>query len=205
MQLHNMAYTVHHKHYLELVGCIKHYPCPYQTVLRGIDSLSGEVTLSKLFCLPFKGEQILSFKSKPHFRRGLVCRKVKRKSQKLSMAGLINRVPVIQSVISLTSTLVVKMEWRSGLWDWCRGCMQMRGAVSMLVRGTVKWRSVYTRAQYSARFSSSLCLKPYHENSALGSPGRTSMPMKLSLLNHSRNVSGGYWLRKKQWKRRDWE
>ena len=52
----------------------------------------------------------------------------------------------------------------------------MRGAVSVLVRGTVKslkWRSVFTRAQYSAHFSSSLCLKPYHESSALGSPGRT--------------------------------
>ena len=50
-------------------------------------------------------------------------------------------------------------------------------------------RSVYTRAQYSAHFSSSLCLKPYHESSALGSPERTSMPM--TLLNRSRNVSGG--------------
>ena len=40
--------------------------------------------------------------------------------------------------------------------------------------------------------SSSLCLKPYHESSALGSPGRTSMPMTLlSSLNHLRNVSGG--------------
>ena len=27
--------------------------------------------------------------------------------------------------------------WRSGLCDWCRGCMQMHGAVSVLVRGTV--------------------------------------------------------------------
>ena len=83
--------------------------------------------------------------------------------------------------------------WRSGLYYWCRGCMQMHGAVSMLLRGTVKslkWRSVFTKAQYSAHFSSSLCLKPYHENSALGSPGRTSMLMTLlSLLNRSRNVS----------------
>ena len=29
-------------------------------------------------------------------------------------------------------------EWRSGLCDWCRGCMQMCRAMSMLVRGTVK-------------------------------------------------------------------
>ena len=49
-----------------------------------------------------------------------------------------------------------------------------------------------TKAQYSACFSSSLCLKPYHESSTLGSPGRTSMPMTLlSLLNRSRNVSEG--------------
>ena len=32
---------------------------------------------------------------------------------------------------------------------------------------------MFTRAQYSARFSSSLCLKPYHESSPMGSPGRT--------------------------------
>ena len=45
---------------------------------------------------------------------------------------------------------------------------------------------------HSTRCSSSLCLKPYHKSSALGSPGRTSMPMTLlSWLNHSRNVSGG--------------
>ena len=37
-----------------------------------------------------------------------------------------------------------------------------------------------------------MCLKPYHESSALGSPGRTSMPMTLvSSLNRLRNVSGG--------------
>ena len=35
-----------------------------------------------------------------------------------------------------------------------------------------------------------LCLKPYHESYALGSPGRTSMPMTLSSLNRLRNVSG---------------
>ena len=37
-----------------------------------------------------------------------------------------------------------------------------------------------------------IVLKPYQESSALGSPGRTSMPMTLlSSLNHLRNVSGG--------------
>ena len=51
---------------------------------------------------------------------------------------------------------------------------------------------VFTKDQYSASCSSSLCLKPYHESSALGSPGRTSMPMTLlSSLNRLRNVSGG--------------
>ena len=50
--------------------------------------------------------------------------------------------------------------------------MQMRGAVSVLVRGTVKslkWRLVFTKDQYSARCSSPLWLKPYHKSSALGS------------------------------------
>ena len=51
---------------------------------------------------------------------------------------------------------------------------------------------VFTKDQYSAHCSSSLCLKPYHESSALGSPGRPSMPMTLlSSLNHLRNVSRG--------------
>ena len=45
---------------------------------------------------------------------------------------------------------------------------------------------------YSGRCSSSLCLKPCHASSALGSSGRTSMPMTLlSSLNCLRNVSGG--------------
>ena len=51
----------------------------------------------------------------------------------------------------------------------------MRGAMSVLVRGTMKslkWRLVFTKNQYSAHCSSSLCLKPYHKSSALGSPGR---------------------------------
>ena len=48
------------------------------------------------------------------------------------------------------------------------------------------------KALYSARCSSLLCVKPYHESSALGSRGRTYMPMiLLSSLNRSRNVSGG--------------
>ena len=73
--------------------------------------------------------------------------------------------------------------------------MLMRGALSMLVRGTVKslkWRLVSTKTQYSAHCFLSLCLKPYHESSVWGFPWRTSMPMTLlSSLNHLRNVSGG--------------
>ena len=99
--------------------------------------------------------------------------------------------------------------WRSGLCDWCSGCMQMHRAMSVLVMGTVnslKWRLVFTKDQYSARCSSSLCLKPYHESSALGSSGRISMPMTLlSSLNRLRNVSGGSWLGKKQLRRKDWK
>ena len=73
--------------------------------------------------------------------------------------------------------------------------MQMRAAMLVLVRAPVKslkCRSMFTKAQYSTRFSSSLCLKPYHKSSALESPGRTSMLMTLlSSLNRSRNVSEG--------------
>ena len=88
--------------------------------------------------------------------------------------------------------------WRSGLYDWCRGCMPMSGAMSVLVRGTekcLKWRLVFTNAQYSACYSSSLCLMPCLVSSALGSPGKTSMQMTLlSSLNHLKNVTGGSWL-----------
>ena len=56
---------------------------------------------------------------------------------------------------------------------------------------SLKYRSVFIKAQYTARCSSSLCLKPCHTSSTLGSPGRTSMPMILPSLNHSRNVSEG--------------
>ena len=73
--------------------------------------------------------------------------------------------------------------------------MRLVQGMSVMVRGTVKslkLRLVFTKDQYSARCSSSLCLKPYHKSSALGSPGRTSMLMTLlSSQNRLRNVSGG--------------
>ena len=79
--------------------------------------------------------------------------------------------------------------------------MPMRGAVYVLVRGSVKslkWRLVFTRARYSALCSSSLCLKPCHTSTTLKSPGLTSMPMTLlSSLNRSRNASRDSWFGKK--------
>ena len=54
--------------------------------------------------------------------------------------------------------------------------MPMHRAVSVLGRGTVKslkWQTVFTKSWYSARCSSSLCLKPCHVCSAwvpLGGP-----------------------------------
>ena len=66
--------------------------------------------------------------------------------------------------------------------------MQMCGAVSMLVRGTVKslkWRLVFNKDQYTACCSSSLCLKLYHESSTLESPGRISMPMTFVIIAES--------------------
>ena len=58
----------------------------------------------------------------------------------------------------------------------------MPEAVSMLVRGTVKSLKsslVFTKALYSARCLSSLCLKPCHVSSAVESHGRASMLMTL--------------------------
>ena len=60
--------------------------------------------------------------------------------------------------------------WRSGLCNWSRGCMPVRRAVSVLVRGTVKslkWRSVFTKARYSACCFSSL---PCESCGPLGGP-----------------------------------
>ena len=53
---------------------------------------------------------------------------------------------------------------------------------------------IYKQNKFIAQLSSSssLCLKPYHESSTLGSLGKTSMLMTLlSSLNFLRNVSGG--------------
>ena len=75
--------------------------------------------------------------------------------------------------------------------------MQMRGAMSvyMYIVGEgyseeFEGRSEFTKAQYSACCSSSLCLNPCHESSDRGFPGRTSMPMTLlSSLNPLKNES----------------
>ena len=142
------------------------------------------------------------------YRRNLCCQAAAREVSSCQQETLHGFHRPGEGIWSSTSEghLVV---WRSGLRDWCRGCMQMHGAMSVLVRGTVKslkWRLVFTKDQYSARCSSSLCLKPYHESSTLGSPGRTSMPMtSLSSLNRLRNVSWGFWLGKKQWRKKDWQ
>ena len=62
----------------------------------------------------------------------------------------------------------------------------------------LKWRSVFIKTRYSACCASSLCLKPCHASSALGSPERTSLPMTLvSSLNRLRNVTWGSWLGKR--------
>ena len=94
--------------------------------------------------------------------------------------------------------------WRSGLYDWCRGCMQMRGAISVLVRGTVKsskWRLMFIKAQYQPtalqHFAWSLITRVL-----LWSPLEGPL-CRWPCYHRWRNVSGGSWLGKKQWKRKD--
>ena len=78
--------------------------------------------------------------------------------------------------------------WRSGLCEWCRGCMPICGPMSVLVRSTVKslkCGSVFIKVEYSACCSSSLCLKPCHASSALGSPGKTLFADDLGIIAES--------------------
>ena len=88
-----------------------------------------------------------------------------------------------------------------GVEEWIvrlvQGSVPMHGAVSVLVRGTVKSLRVWSEGGCST-------LNPCHANSALESPGMTSISMTLlSSLNHSRYVSGGSWLGKKQRRKQD--
>ena len=117
-----------------------------------------------------------------HYRRNLCCQAAAREVSSCQQETLHGFHRPGEGVWSSTSEghLVgaEKTVWRSGLCYWCRGCMQMCGAMSVLVKGTVKslkWRLVFTKDQYSARCSSSLCLKLYHESSPQGFPGRTSI------------------------------
>ena len=90
-------------------------------------------------------------------------------------------------------------EWigAGGVCQWAEPCW-WKGPVKSL-----KWRSVFT---HSVLCPSALhrCAWNFVTRFHSGVPGRTSMPMTLlSLLNHSRNVSGDSWLGKKQWRRKD--
>ena len=71
----------------------------------------------------------------------------------------------------------------------------MSGAMSMLVRGTVKEFKVKVSVHQGSVLSLLLfiiVLEALSANSTLGSPERTSLPMTLvSYLNRLRNVSGG--------------
>ena len=80
------------------IGCIGIFQLGYYLFFidlrdfRGMDTHSGEVTLSNCSCLPSEKEYTLKRKefgpyflfSRPLFRRGLVYRKANKKSQKLS-------------------------------------------------------------------------------------------------------------------------
>ena len=72
-------------------------------------------------------------------------------------------------------------------------------------RHEVKVGVLFTKTRYVARWALSLCLKPCHASSALGYPGRTSIPMTLLSLLSLEAVSGGSWFWKKQWRRKGWE
>ena len=63
--------------------------------------------------------------------------------------------------------------WRSGLYDWSRGCMPTHAAMSMLMRCKVEslqWRSEFTKTQCSARCSSSEKRKIDFQDGQLGLP-----------------------------------
>ena len=93
-----------------------------------------------------------------HYRHNLYCQAAAREVSSCQQETLHGFRRPGEGVWSSTSE--GHLVWRSGLCDWWRGCMHMRGAMSMLVRGIVKslkWRLVFTKDQYSAHCSSSLC------------------------------------------------
>ena len=67
-----------------------------------------------------------------------------------------------------------------GVEEWIVRLVQGMNASVHLCEGyseELKWRSVFIKTRYSACCTSSLCLKPCHASSALGSPERTSLQM----------------------------
>ena len=89
--------------------------------------------------------------------------------------------------------------WRSGLWlvqgmyanAWSRICVGEWYSEEFVVKVCVHQGLVLSPLLFI------ILLKSCHVSSALGSHGRTSMPItSLSSLNHSRNVARGSWLGK---------
>ena len=91
-----------------------------------------------------------------------------------------------------------KTVWRSGLCDWSGDVCQW--AESCLCWWGVQWR-VWSEGLCSPRLGTQpiIVLETLSREFHSGVPGRISLPMTLlSLLNRSRNESGGSWLEAKE-------
>ena len=97
--------------------------------------------------------------------------------------------------------------WRSGLCDWCRGCMQMRRAVSMLVRGTVKSLKVGVhQGSVLSPLLFIIVLEALSREFCYGVPWADLYAHDLVIIAELlEECPGGSWLGKKQWRRKDWE
>ena len=92
-----------------------------------------------------------------HYRHNLCCQAAAREvssCQETLHVAFVDLEKVFEYLRRSSGERWENLLWRSGLCNWCRECMQMHGAVSVSMWGSVKslkWRLVFTKDQYLIR------------------------------------------------------